>query len=318
MDVNPASVLRTDWQPATEEEATMAAAARAGDQTAYLRALADVALVLPVTGAAAAGREAVTWATSVARGTRYVLAYTSISALPPGAAIVVRRSPAFDVAHAIVELGCGLAVDPGLPIQAFLTPDAVADLREWEPEWVPVDAALRVAVATEDRDGYLGALLNARLVLPLPADADGEPDAEPDELGSAQIGSTEIGPAGDYWTAVRSDRSRDPAAPVSRDVTDPEFPWWRTERVDGEPVILAFTSPARMRSELGDREWVEPSFIEVVAAWPDWSCALRLNPGGDAGMELAGAALNHMYDAFVEAMRERNPGDRDENGVRRG
>ncbi|GIH14068.1 SseB family protein [Rugosimonospora africana] len=329
MDVNPSSVLRADWQPATEAETAMAAAALDRDQTAYLRALGGTALVLPVTGAAAAGREPANWATSVARGTTYVLAFTSIAALPPGPPMVVRRSPVFDVVRAITELGCGLAVDPGLPIQAFFTPEAVADLREWEPECQPLDAALRAAVAADDRDAYLGALLGARLVLPLPTEADAELEAEPEPesewTGSAGAGSwTAAGsgpgdqPPADYWTAVRSDRPFVEASAVSRDVTDPEFPWWRTERLDGEPVILAFTSAARMEAELGEREWVEPTFIETVAAWPDWRAGLRLNPGTDAGMELPGDALNRMYDAFVETMRERNPGLRDEDGDRRG
>jgi hypothetical protein len=332
VDVNPAPVPGTDWQPATEAEAAMAAAVRDGDQTAYLRALAGTALVLPITGPAAAGREPVTWATSVARGTTWVLAFTSLAALPPGLANVVRRCPAFDVARAVAELGCGLAVDPGLPIQAFLTPEATADLREWEPEWQPLDGALRAAVAADDRDAYLRALLGARLVLPLPSEADAEldePEPEAEWTGSAGAGSWEAtagagswaasagagslaASAGagdrpsDYWTAVRSDPPTRQASAVSRDVTDPEFPWWRTERVDGEPVILAFTSAARMQSELGDREWVEPTFIETVAAWPDWECGLRLNAGTDAGMELPGEALHRMYDSFVDAMRERN------------
>jgi hypothetical protein len=329
VDLNPAPVPHPDWQPATEAEAAMAAAVRDGDQTAYLRALAGTALVLPVTGPAAAGRAPVTWATSVARGTTWVLAFTSVAALPPGLANVVRRGPAFDVARAVTELGCGLAVDPGLPIQAFLTPEATADLREWEPEWQPLDGALRAAVAADDRDAYLRALLGARLVLPLPSEADAEldePEPEAEWTGSAGAGSwaATAGPGSraasagtgdqpsDYWPAVRSAQPTREASAVSRDVTDPEFPWWRTERVDGEPVILAFSSPARMQSELGDREWVEPTFVETVTAWPDWACGLRLNVGTDAGMELPGEALHRMYDAFLDAMRERNRGLRGE------
>jgi hypothetical protein len=64
---------------------------------------------------------------------------------------------------------------------------------------------------------------------------------------------------------------------------------------------------------LGDREWVEPTFIETVAAWPDWECGLRLNAGTDAGMELPGEALHRMYDSFVDAMRERSRGLRGED-----
>ncbi|GAA5185194.1 hypothetical protein GCM10023322_28360 [Rugosimonospora acidiphila] len=285
-----------DWRPVTEAEVAMAAAVDAGDREAYLRALAGAALVLPVSADAAAGRAPVTWATSVAHGTTYVVAFTSVPALPPGAPAVVRRSPLFDVARDIGQRQWGLAVDPGLPIQGFLSPDAVAELPGREPDWAPVDAALRAAVKADDRRAYLAALLTARLVLPLPAEGEAGtgPQAEPPQEPPA--------PPGGYWTAVRTD----PPAPVSHDPTDPDFPWWLAERTDGVRVILAFTSPARMQAELGDREWVEPSFVELVAAWPDWGYGLRLNPGTQAGVELPGEALRRIHETFADAARDRD------------
>nr|BFE63207.1 hypothetical protein GCM10020063_077330 [Dactylosporangium thailandense] len=245
-----------DWRPSTEAEEAMAAAVAAGDQIAYLKALSDEALYLPITPAAAAGREPVTLATSPAGGTTYVLAWTSGPALPPEVQ-AVRRTPLFEVVHAIQERGWGIAVDPGLPVQAYLSPDAVRTLPPWEPEWWPLDDALRRAVLAEDREAYMAALLEAHLVLPLPTEeelAAANPQPDPDDPEAA------------YWTVVRTDRI---VPSISRDVTDPEFPWWRAELVDGREIIFAFTSVAHMQAEVGDREWVSVPFVDIVVAWPE-------------------------------------------------
>ncbi|MER7275068.1 SseB family protein [Dactylosporangium sp. NPDC000244] len=330
-----------DWRPSTEAEEAMAAAVAAGDQIAYLKALSDEALYLPITPAAAAGREPVTLATSPAGGTTYVLAWTSGPALPPEVQ-AVRRTPLFEVVHAIQERGWGIAVDPGLPVQAYLSPDAVQTLPPWEPEWWPLDDALRRAVLAEDREAYMAALLEAHLVLPLPTEeelAAANPQPDPDDPEAA------------YWTVVRTDRI---VPSISRDVTDPEFPWWRAELVDGREIIFAFTSVAHMQAEVGDREWVSVPFVDIVVAWPEnesesgpqsrprtgassgaggwaasgsqsgagsWSQtaprggsqggatsgpALRLNPGGTNGMELPPEALAEMYKLFMAALHEKH------------
>jgi hypothetical protein len=280
-----------DWRPSTEAEEAMAAAVAAGDQIAYCKALADEALYLPVTPAAAAGREPVTLATSPAGGVTYVLAWTSAAALPPEIP-AVRRSPLFELVHAIEPLGWGIAVDPGLPVQAFLSPDAVRTLPPWEPQWAPLDDVLRRAVLAEDREAYMAALLEAHLVLPLPTEQELAAAAPPD-----------AGAPDEYWTAVRTDRI---VPSVSRDVTDPQFPWWRTERVDGRPVTFAFTSVANMQAEVGDREWIAVPFIDIVVAWPEDGGALRLNPGGTNGTELPPEALAEMYRLFLAALHEKN------------
>ncbi|GAA0726642.1 SseB family protein [Dactylosporangium roseum] len=279
-------VSGTGWRPTTEAEEAMAAAVAAGDQLAYLQAVSQAALILPITAGAADGREKVTWMTAEAGGEKYVVAFTSGPALPPEFRHL-RRSPLFEVVRFIADLGWGLAVDPGLPVRSMLTPQAVRDLLAWEPEWAPLDFALGAAVRAEDREAYLSRLIDAELLLPLPTQEElaPEPASEP----------------ADYWTAVRTD-----SAVVSRDVTDPEFPWWRAERVDGVPVILAFTSLPYLQSELGDREWVTVGFVEIVASWPEDGGALRLNPGGANGMELPAEAMRAMYDAFLTAVEDKN------------
>ncbi|WP_432835376.1 SseB family protein [Dactylosporangium sp. CA-092794] len=272
----------TVWRPTTEAEEAMAAAVAAGDELAYCRALSDEALYLPITPEAAAGREPVTLATARARGVTYALAWTSAAALPPEIP-AVRRAPLFEVVSAIAGLGWGIAVDPGLPVQAYLSPDAVRTLPPWEPEWAPLDHALRLAVEAGDRDAYMGALLDAQLLLPLP---------------TAEELSVAAATPDDYWTPVRTD--------VSRDITDPEFPWWRTSRVDGEAVVFAFSSLPHLQAELGDREWIAVRFVDVVVAWPEGGGALRVNPGGGNGVELPASALADMYSLVLAALHEKN------------
>ncbi|GAA3291644.1 hypothetical protein GCM10020218_064870 [Dactylosporangium vinaceum] len=282
--------MGVSWRPTTEAEEGMAAAAGAGDELAYLRALSAEALYLPVSPAAAAGREPVTLATSRAGGVTYVLAWTSGSVLPPEIP-AVRRTPLFELLPVIAPLGWGIAVNPGRPLQAFLSPDAIRTLPPWEPEWYPLDDRLRRAVAAEDREASMAALLEAHLLLPLPTE---------EELTTDAPGG---GEPGDYWTAVRTDRI---VATVSRDITDPEFPWWRTERADGLEVILAFTSVASMQAELGDREWISVPFVDIVVAWPQDGGALRVNPGGGNGIELPAEALRAMYQLVLAALHEKH------------
>ncbi|WP_433215108.1 SseB family protein [Dactylosporangium sp. CS-047395] len=260
------------WRPAM---AAVAAAVAAGDQVAYLEALSAEALYLPVTARAAAGREPVSLATSPLAGVTYVPAWTSASDLPPEVE-AVRRWPLFELVHAIAGLGWGIAVDPGLPAQAYLTPDAVRTLPPWEAEWWPLDDALRRAVAAEDRERYTAALLDAQLLLPLP----GEPAA------------------GEYWTAVRTD--------VSRDVTDPEFAWWRTERADGQPIVLAFTSPPHLQAELGDHDWIAVPFVDIAVACPRDGAGLRINPGSGNGIEVPPEMLSQLYRLILAAAPERH------------
>lgn len=284
------------WEPASEAETAMAAAVAAHDEIAYLKALSDESLWLPVTAEAAGGREPVRWATSAAFGVTYVLAFTSAAALPAEARHV-RRTPLFEIVHAAAELGWGLAVDPGLPLQSFLAPQVMLDLKAWEPVWTPLDFALRKAVEADDRDAYMGALLDGALVLPLPAEEELAPPP-----------GVEPAAPSDYWTAVASDPQV--SAVISRDVTDPEFPWWRTERVDGLPLILGFTSVAHLQAELGDRDYVVVGFVEVVAAvvaaGPQDGGGLRLNPGGTNGVELPAEALRAMYELFLAALSEKH------------
>ena len=71
----------TEWEPATEAEAAMRDALRAGDQEQYFRILARTELLLPVSADALAGRAPMGWGTWTTGGRTHVLAFTSGVAL---------------------------------------------------------------------------------------------------------------------------------------------------------------------------------------------------------------------------------------------
>ena len=71
----------TDWEPATEAEAALRDALRAGDQELYFRILSHVELLLPMSSAALSPRAGTGWGTWTSGGRTHVLAFTSPQAM---------------------------------------------------------------------------------------------------------------------------------------------------------------------------------------------------------------------------------------------
>ncbi len=115
------------WRPDGGLEQDLLAARETGDPDAYLRRLARADLLLPLLPEEAAAGGPVSWVIAEISGTRQVLAFTSTAAM--------RRVLDEDLPHRVarfVELAdtwpdpaLRLAVDPGLPVEAFLGPEAV-------------------------------------------------------------------------------------------------------------------------------------------------------------------------------------------------
>ncbi|ROT34367.1 SseB family protein [Micromonospora sp. HM5-17] len=113
----------TEWEPATETEAAMRDALRAGDQELYFRILSRADLLLPVSAEALAGRAPMGWGTWTTGGRTHVLAFTSATALQA----CLAESAGSSRRTAYPELAAGwpnpewwLAVNPGLPIEGYL------------------------------------------------------------------------------------------------------------------------------------------------------------------------------------------------------
>jgi hypothetical protein len=72
-----------------------------------------------------------------------------------------------------------------------------------------------------------------------------------------------------------------PEGSPSRDLSDPEFAWWRVVAGpdDGsgdrsEAGIVLFSSPVRLQTLLGDVPWLQADFVDMLEHWPDGQAAL--------------------------------------------
>lgn len=113
----------SDWNPATEAEAAMRDALAASDQEHYFRILGRSELFLPMSAQALAGRGPMGWGTWTTGNRTHILAFTSPAALhaclnqPAGS----YRTVSFqDLAGEWPNYEWWLAVNPGLPIEAYL------------------------------------------------------------------------------------------------------------------------------------------------------------------------------------------------------
>src|SRR6266540_1765556 len=98
-------------------------ALRLNDQEQYFQILGDVDLLLPVSAEAFAGRAPMSWGTWTADGRTHLLAFTSPQALHACLAEHAgsyRQLPYTELAAAWPNMEWWLAVNPGLPIEAYL------------------------------------------------------------------------------------------------------------------------------------------------------------------------------------------------------
>src|SRR5437764_1242463 len=124
-------VAVSEWEPATDAEAAMRDALRAGDQEHYFRLLARLELILPVAADALAGRAPVGWGTWTTDSRTHVLAFTSPQALDACLAEhagTFRKLPFHELAASWPDLDWWLAVNPGLPIEGYLPAWFVAQI----------------------------------------------------------------------------------------------------------------------------------------------------------------------------------------------
>ncbi|QOC89812.1 SseB family protein [Micromonospora craniellae] len=82
-----------------------------------------------------------------------------------------------------------------------------------------------------------------------------------------------------------------PDGPATRDLTDPEFPWWSMPDEEGRPSLPVFTSEARMRQAFGEHDLVVINSLQLTDHWPDLSWQLLLNPDTALAAALPGEAL---------------------------
>ncbi|MER7332986.1 MULTISPECIES: SseB family protein [unclassified Micromonospora] len=87
-----------------------------------------------------------------------------------------------------------------------------------------------------------------------------------------------------------------PGGSESRDLSDPDFPWWCLPDEQGQPCLPVFTTEARLRQALGDHDLVAVSSLQLAEQWPDPSWQLLLNPGTPLAAALPGEAVRTLRD----------------------
>jgi len=119
------------WQPSTPFEDNLQAAHLAEDTSTCFGLLQQTEFALPITPAAAAGKEPARWATASQQDRTWLLAFTSAESMAfatKGPAEHFRVMSLVELAAAWPDPRWILAVNPGLPIQLLLESGTVARL----------------------------------------------------------------------------------------------------------------------------------------------------------------------------------------------
>jgi hypothetical protein len=252
--------------------------------------------------AAAPGAGVTRWATTVFDGRTHVIVFTSPDAMRAAGAPLgsVRSITAADLVATWPDGSWWLAVNPGLPIGARLPPDAVARLPVPPPAPRVTVAVMPPAPRAPIHDqgsrpaAPAAAVPDAAPGLPGPAG----PEPEPTAPGEAELAVAIAGRDPDGFTAalLRAELHLpvDPDGSPSRDLTDPEFPWWRLPDANGQPAVAVFTSEARLRYVLGDHDHVVLNAYRLASVWPDPQWAVAVNPGTSLAASLPGGALRDL------------------------
>jgi hypothetical protein len=168
---------------------------------------------------------------------------------------------------------------PGQPISYRL--DSIPDLiATWpDPSWaLAVDAGLPIGVR------LTAAELRQLPDLAVPGEEalrDAIRDGNPNALTAALLKAEMIVP-------LRPD------GPPTRDLTDPDFPWWVLPNAAGQATLAVFTSEERLHQALGDHDLVVVSSLQLAESWPDPQWWLALNPGTPLAADLPGTAVREL------------------------
>jgi hypothetical protein len=271
------------WEPANDAERALLRALRDGDQRAYFQTLAGARLYLPGLAAQSRGaaQQLATWQRD---GQTYVLAFTSVEALEDcveGDADAYLTTDCAALVRDWPDPSWRLAVDPTLPIGAYLRPDEVRR-----------GAAGELTVPTADE------------VL---ADAGGPAPLRPaNDLERTLAAATSAGDAEAYFDALVTARVLVPTGwPVTdpAEIARPGFPW-RAAMVAEQPTIAVFTSPERLAEAVADPvPTVGVDLVAVARHWPDPSYRLAVDPGSSIGIVLTGEEVGLLVPWAQDVVR---------------
>ncbi len=297
------------WQPATGLERTLFEAIQQGNQAEYLRLLAEAALLVPVQQDA--NGQTTGWVTSTSGGRTYLLGYTSATALAGVAGdrqVPYLTTSAPELARRWPDPEWWLAINSGLPIEALISPEYLAQLRSTVPAPDAAPVTADSSATTKLPDAAAGP--QAAAVSPAGAESRGEaagtgvsdadedltdedladelPDlADPDrfqpgnETETAMLDAVEQGDTDAYLKALIVAELLVPESGGGADA-------WPRIRISGQPAIPLFTSMTRYAERYGDAPYRLVEAITAIRDWPASDVALALNPGTPVGAHLPG------------------------------
>ena len=280
MDVAPDGSL-PPWQPATGLEVALRDALHQRDEDSYARLLSTAEIFLPLPERPPGNGPG--WTTWTVEGRVHVLAFTSAQAL--ATCLPEHRGGYRTLAYP--ELAAEwpseewwLAVNPGLPIEAYLpwwfveqtgrgqdprppARPASADQAAAGPfsPADPTEAALADAAAAGDVEAYLRALLGAQVLVPV-----------------------------------------SPETPPHATLGDAAFDWLTLLFDDGTRTVPVFTSPRLVPEPLAAARMVAVEVVDLVRVRPVAPWPLAVNPGTPIGIILppdqVGAVAGWLADAL--------------------
>src|SRR5439155_19502049 len=292
-----------EWEPATEAERAMRDTLRNGDQEGYFKLLANSELLLPVSAEALAGRAPLGWGTWTTGGRTHVLAFTSPQALFASLAQHAgsyRKLNYADLASSWPNQEWWLAVDPGLPIEAYLpawfvgqaadgevklpgraTPDLSHADEKLSETGTPLEEAA-AALASAETPEPVRASGRARVRTPETPPPEFDPASEFDPANDVERKLLAAITAGDTDTFLSTLLLAKVLLPVPAGTVDfrpgmAGFPW-QTEQIDGASFLVVFTSAERLRDRRPTaHDSVTVKFTELISSWPDenWSFAIN-------------------------------------------
>lgn len=297
------ATLTDTWNPANELEQRLSGVLQGGDQDTYFRLVGEAELFLPLppgegADAVMADRTAFTWPTSMREGRTHVLSYTSQESaracLGPAYEQFVRMTLA-DMARAWPDQEWWLAVNSGLPIEAYLPAWFIAQLTGAEAvrETVVDHVGAGVARAADHAGaGAAGEQVNLHIT---EGTAFTALDEEERALHEA---ATRGDRAGFLQTLLNARQIWVPTAAGADPILGPGRPGfqWYTQESGGQVIAAVFTGPGRMREALGDHPFVLSDLAKILRFWENPAWELVVNGGTPIGATIAGQHVRELSE----------------------
>ncbi|MBO0867008.1 MAG: SseB family protein [Micromonosporaceae bacterium] len=241
------------WEPANDAEAALLAALLEDDRRRYFQVLATAPLYLPIFAdqGGGGGQRFVTWELF---GHTYLLVFTSLPALAAAVQTVAdgyTTTSYRELRAKWPDPQWRLAVNPGLPIDAWVEIEALAQAAAGTRPVTAVADVIRARRSTDPQtsaglDAYLRSLLDAEVLVPV----------------------TERAAAG--FVSIE------------------EMPWRLAPQYD-QPTIEVFTSVEGLAAGCPPEvKCLRRRFAEVAASWPGEQYQLVVDPGSAVSFTLTG------------------------------